>query len=84
VKQILEWIFGDNRTAQATSAQFLTPMSVAMGYGSLFATVITLFLVPMCYMVLDDVTRLVKGMLKAVRIRTETPDITTAATSSRT
>jgi multidrug efflux pump subunit AcrB len=72
LKQILEWIFGDNRTAQATSAQFLTPMSVAMGYGSLFATVVTLFLVPMCYLVLDDVTKLVKDMLKAFGMKETT------------
>ena len=67
--EILVWIFGDNRTAQATSAQFLTPMSVAMGYGSLFATVITLYLVPMCYMVLDDLTKLVKRGATLVRLR---------------
>jgi multidrug efflux pump subunit AcrB len=58
IKEILEWIFGDNRSAQATSAQFLTPMSVAMGYGSLIATVITLYLVPMCYLALDDIMKL--------------------------
>ena len=69
LKQILEWIFGDNRTAQATSAQFLTPMSVAMGYGSLFATVITLFLVPMCYMVLDDLTLAFRRAGSLVRLR---------------
>ena len=44
--------------AQSTHAQFLTPVSVAMGYGSLFATVITLFLVPLCYLAVDDVTSL--------------------------
>lgn len=58
IKGILEWIFGDNRTAQATSAQFLTPMSVAMGYGSLTATIITLYLVPMAYLVLEDIRQL--------------------------
>jgi len=67
--EILVWIFGDNRTAQATSAQFLTPMSVAMGYGSLFATVITLYLVPMCYMVLDDLTRLAGRAGQFIRLR---------------
>lgn len=41
--------------AQATHAQFLTPVSVAMGYGSLFATIITLFLVPLCYIAVEDV-----------------------------
>ncbi|MBL9114302.1 MAG: efflux RND transporter permease subunit [Verrucomicrobiaceae bacterium] len=40
--------------AQSTHAQFLTPVSVAMGYGSLFATVITLFLVPLCYVAMED------------------------------
>lgn len=43
--------------AQSTHAQFLTPVSVAMGYGSLFATVITLFLVPLCYIAVDDIKR---------------------------
>ena len=40
--------------AQSTHAQFLTPVSVAMGYGSLFATIITLFLVPLCYVAMED------------------------------
>lgn len=44
--------------AQSTHAQFLTPVSVAMGYGSLFATVITLFLVPLCYLAVDDLVGL--------------------------
>jgi multidrug efflux pump subunit AcrB len=42
--------------AQSTHAQFLTPVSVAMGYGSLFATVICLYLVPLCYMAVEDLT----------------------------
>jgi len=46
--------------AQSTHAQFLTPVSVAMGYGSLFATVITLFLVPLMYIALDDLTGVLK------------------------
>ncbi len=41
--------------AQSTHAQFLTPVSVAMGYGSLFATVLTLFLVPLCYIAVEDI-----------------------------
>jgi multidrug efflux pump subunit AcrB len=69
IRHVLEWIFGENRSAQSTSAQFLTPMSVAMGYGSLFATVITLFLVPMCYMVLDDLTRLFGRLGALARLR---------------
>ncbi|HSI65433.1 MAG TPA: efflux RND transporter permease subunit [Candidatus Saccharimonadia bacterium] len=52
--------------AQSTHAQFLTPVSVAMGYGSLFATVICLYLVPMCYMALDDLTQIVTRWWGAV------------------
>ncbi len=59
IRHVLELIFGDNRTAQATSAQFLAPVSVAMGYGSLFATIITLYLVPMCYLAVEDLQRLI-------------------------
>ncbi len=46
--------------AQSTHAQFLTPVSVAMGYGSLFATVITLFLVPLTYLAMADLTRILR------------------------
>jgi multidrug efflux pump subunit AcrB len=52
LSQALPFFFSNG--AQSTHAQFLTPVSVAMGYGSLFATVITLFLVPLCYLVVDD------------------------------
>jgi multidrug efflux pump subunit AcrB len=43
---------------QSTQAQFLIPMAVSLGFGILFATVITLFLVPVNYMVLEDIRRL--------------------------
>lgn len=49
--------------AQSTHAQFLTPVSVAMGYGSLFATVITLFLVPLCYLAVDDTPALLRRLV---------------------
>ncbi|MBL9158594.1 MAG: efflux RND transporter permease subunit [Verrucomicrobiales bacterium] len=45
--------------AQSTHAQFLVPVSVAMGYGSLFATVITLFLVPLTYLAMSDLSRII-------------------------
>jgi multidrug efflux pump subunit AcrB len=81
IKQILEWIFGDNRSAQATSAQFLTPMSVAMGYGSLFATLITLYLVPMCYLVLDDLMKLLRRLFGLLHISEVNHDATAEAAS---
>jgi multidrug efflux pump subunit AcrB len=40
-------------------ARFLIPMAVSLGFGILFATVITLLLVPSVYMMLEDLKRLV-------------------------
>lgn len=39
-------------------AKFLIPMAVSLGFGILFATTITLVLVPSVYMILEDVKRL--------------------------
>ncbi|MBT3380701.1 MAG: efflux RND transporter permease subunit [Lentisphaerae bacterium] len=39
-------------------ARFLIPMALSLGYGILFATAITLVLVPSLYMVIDDVVHL--------------------------
>ena len=36
-------------------ASFMVPMAVSLGFGVLFATFITLILVPTSYMILDDV-----------------------------
>jgi multidrug efflux pump subunit AcrB len=73
LREFLELIFGDNRSAQATTAQFLTPVSVAMGYGSLFATVITLYLVPLCYLAVEDLSILVRKLLNRPQPLAETP-----------
>jgi multidrug efflux pump subunit AcrB len=40
-------------------ARFLVPMAVSLAFGSVFATVITLFLVPGIYLILEDVKNLV-------------------------
>ncbi|RBP37724.1 multidrug efflux pump subunit AcrB [Roseimicrobium gellanilyticum] len=60
--------------AQSTHAQFLTPVSVAMGYGSLFATVICLYLVPMCYMALNDVGQVILRWWNAIMPPSESKD----------
>ena len=39
---------------KSTQAQFLIPMAVSLGFGILFATFITLLLVPLNYLVLED------------------------------
>lgn len=43
---------------ESTQAQFLIPMAVSLGYGVLFATIITLFLVPINYLILHDIKEL--------------------------
>ena len=42
---------------KSTQAQFLTPMAVSLGYGILFATLLSLVLVPVTYLVLEDAKR---------------------------
>ena len=43
---------------KSLQAQFLIPMAVSLGFGVLFATGITLLLVPCGYVILDDIQRL--------------------------
>ena len=38
---------------QSTQAQFLIPMAVSLGFGILFATFITLILVPVNYLIVE-------------------------------
>lgn len=40
---------------KSTQAQFLIPMGISVGFGILFATFITLFLVPINYLILEDI-----------------------------
>ena len=39
-------------------ARFLIPMAISLGYGILFATVITLIIVPSVYLIVEDVRKL--------------------------
>lgn len=39
---------------KSTQAQFLKPMAISLGFGVLFATLVTLFLVPMNYLLIED------------------------------
>ena len=38
---------------KSTQAQFLIPMAVSLGFGIMFATFMTLFLIPVNYLILD-------------------------------
>ncbi|MDZ7839957.1 MAG: efflux RND transporter permease subunit [Gammaproteobacteria bacterium] len=42
---------------QSTQAQFLIPMAVSLGFGILFATFVSLLLVPVAYLLLEDLKR---------------------------
>ena len=43
--------------AQSPQSKFMIPMAISLGWGVIFATVITLFLVPVNYLILDDLKR---------------------------
>jgi len=51
---------------ESTQAQFLIPMAVSLGFGILYATFLTLFLVPVCYMLLEDVRDGIGAVIKAL------------------
>ena len=48
-------------------AQFLIPMAVSLGFGILFATLITLFLVPSIYLMMEDVRWFGRWMLRKMK-----------------
>jgi multidrug efflux pump subunit AcrB len=52
---------------KSTQAQFLIPMAVSLGFGILFATFITLLLVPINYMILEDVVEPFRKKRSAAR-----------------
>jgi len=60
---------------QSTQAQFLIPMAVSLGFGILFATFITLLLVPVAYLILEDIRHLGGRAVGAARAaaRPQTP-----------
>jgi multidrug efflux pump subunit AcrB len=49
-------------TEKSLQAQFLIPMAVSLGFGVLFATGITLLLIPCGYMILDDLHVIFQGV----------------------
>jgi multidrug efflux pump subunit AcrB len=42
-------------------AKFLIPMAISLGFGIVFATIITLILVPSLYMIITDIRKLIAG-----------------------
>ena len=43
---------------RSMQAKFLTPMAVSLAFGVLFATAVSLLLVPACYLILEDIRNL--------------------------
>ena len=50
----------------STQAQFVIPMAISISFGIIFATVITLFLIPCLYVLQDDFIRKVKSFGRTV------------------
>jgi len=50
-------------TETSTQAQFVIPMAISIAFGIVFATVITLFLVPCLYVLQDDFILKLKSFL---------------------
>jgi predicted RND superfamily exporter protein len=42
-------------------ARFMIPMAISLGFGILFATVITLLLVPSLYLMIEDVANIFRS-----------------------
>jgi len=49
---------------KSVQAQFLIPMATSLAFGILFATIITLFLVPSLYLILDDIRRTLRAIVR--------------------
>jgi len=56
---------------RSLQAQFLIPMAISLGFGVLFATGITLLLVPSLYMILEDIHNLLTNLKTKVTFRPE-------------
>jgi len=52
---------------RSLQAQVVIPMAISLAFGILFATVITLLLVPALYMVLDDIKAILSKTYRAKR-----------------
>jgi multidrug efflux pump subunit AcrB len=50
-------------------ARFMIPMAISLGYGLLFATMITLILVPSLYMILEDI----RGLKRFIGFHEQAP-----------
>jgi multidrug efflux pump subunit AcrB len=57
-------------------AQLVIPMTLSLGFGIVFGTVLTLFMIPCLYLILDDLTRFMRGKKQRSQI---VPELAVAA-----
>jgi len=63
---------------RSLQAQILIPMAISIAFGVLFATFITLILVPVCYLILEDVVafvRRISNIFRKISPHSESPAI---------
>jgi hypothetical protein len=58
---------------RSLQAQFLKPMAIAIGFGVLFATFITLLMVPCLYLILEDLKKLPSRMYGRIGLVSKKP-----------
>ena len=63
---------------KAVPATPMVPMAISLGFGVLYASIMTLFLVPVGYVILDDFVRLVGRVVPGRASQVEAPDPSTA------
>jgi predicted RND superfamily exporter protein len=61
-------------------AQFLIPMAISLAFGVIFATLVTLILVPAQYMILEDFMGLFRWLSGRKRKREKLPELSGVAT----
>ena len=63
---------------RSLQARFLIPMAISLAFGVMFATLITLFLVPSLYMILEDLkSRLIPASLQEQSLTQSQPELQT-------
>jgi multidrug efflux pump subunit AcrB len=58
----------------AVPARPMVPMAISLGFGVLYASIMTLFLVPVGYVILDDLTELSRRLVRGSASRSESPN----------
>ncbi len=54
---------------KSVQAQFLIPMAISLGFGILFATFITLLLIPSLYVILEDFLKLFRRQTEEIKMK---------------